>query len=114
MVEKTWIGVDLDETLARLDPGQAERIGRPVPAMVERVREWLNEGWEVRVFTARATWGTEEVRRIGDWCEKHIGVRLIVTALKDSHMHSLYDDRAIRVERNTGRLLSPEQPRRHG
>jgi hypothetical protein len=53
-----WYAVDLDGTLAEhywpeKGPFQADRIGDPVPVMVERVKGWLAEGIEVRIFTAR-------------------------------------------------------------
>ena len=49
-----WIGVDLDGTLATHDGKRSQRIGAPIPAMVERVKMWLREGREVRIVTARA------------------------------------------------------------
>lgn len=54
-----WIGVDLDGTLATYDGWvSADHVGEPVPAMVERVQQWLAEGREVRIFTARIwPWG---------------------------------------------------------
>jgi hypothetical protein len=49
-----WIGVDLDGTLAKYGrwAGPLE-IGEPIAPMVARVRQWLAEGKEVRIFTAR-------------------------------------------------------------
>lgn len=54
MQEDGWIGVDLDGTLAQYTTwkGPAD-IGAPIPAMVERVKFWLEAGYEVRIFTAR-------------------------------------------------------------
>ena len=99
-----WIGVDLDGTLARYEGWRGiEHIGEPVKPMVERVRNWLAEGREVRIFTARA-WGNEPdaVKFIQDWAEEHIGERLAVTCEKDYAMIELWDDRAIRVRVNEG------------
>ena len=45
-----WIGVDLDGTLSTHDGWGDGSIGEPVPAMVQRVREWLAEGREVRML----------------------------------------------------------------
>ena len=40
-----WIGVDLDGTLAHYEGWKGiEHIGAPVPAMLERVKNWLAEG----------------------------------------------------------------------
>lgn len=43
--QQGWIGVDLDGTLAHYDGWKgADHIGEPIPAMVERVKQWLSEG----------------------------------------------------------------------
>ena len=50
-----WIGVDLDGTLAHYGGWvEPERIGQPIAPMVARIKEWLGQGIEVRIFTARA------------------------------------------------------------
>lgn len=107
-----WIGVDLDGTLAEYYGwvGLAD-IGAPIPAMVARVRGWIEEGIEVRIFTARvgnpitATQKQIITHRIERWCLEHIGKPLRVTAEKDLKMYELWDDRCVCVERNTGRIL---------
>lgn len=49
-----WIGIDLDGTLAEYDGWKGvEHIGKPIPSMVKRVKEWISEGKDVRIFTAR-------------------------------------------------------------
>lgn len=49
-----WIGVDLDGTLAEYHGWPPDgSIGAPIPAMIERVKQWLDEGKDVRIFTAR-------------------------------------------------------------
>ena len=123
--ESKWIGVDLDGTLARFAcdwETDYRNIGEPVPAMVARVRGWIEEGREVRIFTARADkhWkrlpdkslsrlsdGEYEsaVKAIQEWCFKHLGKKLEVTNQKDYNMEVLYDDRARQVEKDTGRLI---------
>ena len=113
-----WIGVDLDGTLAHYEDWQGElHIGEPIPAMVERIKNWLRCGIEVRIFTARVCMpdgvillgkdGTrmsvDEIRSaIQDYTELLFGVRLKVTNEKDFGMIELWDDRAIRVRANTG------------
>ncbi len=113
-----WIGVDLDGTLAMYDGWKNGAIGAPVPAMVERVKKWLSEGKDVRIFTARACildlvspeslqsadreFAAQQVELIQKWCEKHIGQRLPVTAVKDFMMVELWDDRCVQVRINTG------------
>lgn len=110
---KQWIGVDLDGTLAKYDGFKGPTvIGEPIPAMVDRVRQWLAEGKNVKILTARVSEDASGVakRAIQDWAEKNLGQRIDVTDVKDAHMVHLYDDRAVPVERNTGRLLGQPQP----
>lgn len=105
-----WIGVDLDGTIAEYTGWKGEdHIGEPIPEMVERVKGWLAQGIEVRIFTARVSLssrgadGIIAVRKaIQDWTEEHLGVRLRVTNEKDYQMVQLWDDRAVRVVPNKG------------
>lgn len=113
---KGWIGVDLDGTLAECDKWRGPlHIGKPVAAMVERLREVLAEGYEVRILTARVHPANVEGGRIvtkyiQNWLEEECGLpRLQVTCRKDFEMVELWDDRAVGVEPNTGRLLSPSR-----
>lgn len=110
-----WIGVDLDGTLAVYDRWRGmTHIGAPIPAMVARVKRWLGEGIEVRIFTARVAHDSEGAARrvIEAWCNKHLGLVVPITNVKDFGMVELWDDRAIQVERNTGRRMDghPEPP----
>ena len=110
-MSKGWIGVDLDGTLAHYDKWRGEtHVGEPVVPMVDRVRRWLAAGHEVRIFTARVSEPNERDRAkitecIQAWAERHIGARLAVTCVKDYAMSELFDDRAVQVEANTGRLV---------
>ena len=121
MAASGWIGVDLDGTLAEYSGWTPGSIGSPVPAMVERVKAWLAEGIEVRIFTARVACSclvndsgqsdnhpfVEEQRwLINNWSMKHIGQALKVTATKDFAMVELWDDRAVTVKFNTGQVLT--------
>jgi len=106
----SWIGVDLDGTLAEWHRPRGQ-IGNPVPAMVARVNRWRSQGREVRIFTARVSSAESRLTRLIQrmaimvWCKSHLGCILPVTAEKDFEMESFYDDRAVAVERNTGRLM---------
>lgn len=102
-----WIGVDLDGTLAKYDGWKGEdHIGEPVPAMLARVKKWLAEEREVRIFTARVSGDAEETafvrKALTAWCLKHVGQDLPVTNAKDYGMIELWDDRAVQVRVNTG------------
>jgi hypothetical protein len=101
-----WIAVDLDGTLSRW-VGNGEIIGPPIPRMVARVRHWLSQGKDVRIFTSRISHKDPEkreavTRAIETWCESHIGQKIPVTNVKDFHIDAIWDDKAIRVMKNTG------------
>lgn len=99
---KGWKGVDLDGTLAKYDGFKGdEHVGEPVPVMLERVKRWLSDGWEVRIVTARAD-KPKAVEAIKRWCKKHGLPALKVTNEKDKDMDELWDDRAVQVHKNTG------------
>jgi len=105
-----WIGVDLDGTLAYYDEWKgAEHIGEPIPKMLDRVKTWLIQGKDVRIFTARVSSNNPISREskiaINEWCLKHIGKLLPITAEKDYGMIEFWDDRCVQVIPNTGVAL---------
>jgi hypothetical protein len=114
--------VDLDGVLAEYRGFQGVNvIGPPIPRMVARVKAWLAEGRDVRIFTARVSYGeppTDEVpfvttRRhaeeqrelIREWCRLHLGRALEVTNRKTYGAVEIWDDRAVQVVPNTGMTL---------
>jgi hypothetical protein len=107
MTEK-WIGVDLDGTLAeKSEEYDWRKIGPPIAPMVKRVNDWLAEGRDVRIFTARmAGWGQEPAearQQIQNWLAKEAHLpRLAVTNAKDPDMIELWDDRCVQVQPNAG------------
>jgi hypothetical protein len=117
--DRGWIGVDLDGTLAEYHGWPADGgIGPPIPEMLNRVKQWVHrmihhEDIAVRIMTARVCpvgrqspdECADQERKIRAWCLEHIGVELPVTYSKDFQMITLYDDRCIQVEHNTGRLV---------
>lgn len=99
-----WIGVDFDGTLATYDHYRGDdHVGNPVEPMVRLVRKFLHDGVEVRLFTARKP---HPVLR--KWMKEHLGQVLPITNVKDPGMIAMYDDRAINVQRNTGKLSGAE------
>lgn len=106
--ERGWIGVDLDGTLAHYDGWKGvSHIGAPIGPMKRRVVSWLEQGLDVRIFTARVceAQGAERDRAllaIQTWCLNHLGRMLPVTNEKDFGMVELWDDRAVQVIPNTG------------
>lgn len=113
MTRPGWIGVDLDGTLAEYDHvwRGPNHIGAPVPLMVRRVKRWLGQGEDVRIFTARVYWRNPREfisawrarRAIRCWCLRHIGRVLPVTCTKDYRLYKFWDDRAVQIVENTGR-----------
>jgi len=111
---KEWIGCDFDGTLCVYDKWRGPtHAGAPIPKMVKRIQKLIAEGKTVKIFTARVgklendtDESVEEARKfVSDWTLKHIGTRLEVTNIKDQGMTLLYDDRAIQVLKNTGRIV---------
>lgn len=112
---KGWIGVDLDGTLAHYDgwkgPGH---IGEPIKPMFARVKRWLANNTEVRIVTARAALKGDDFNAFGSaiavWLVKHFGAdhNISVTCCKDFDMIELWDDRAVTVEKNTGKILTKD------
>ncbi|MCM3901740.1 MAG: hypothetical protein ND866_08540 [Pyrinomonadaceae bacterium] len=107
-----WIGVDLDETLATVDASDPDVVGPPIPAMVQRVKRWWQEGRGVRIVTARAArpsfdklFHRAEKTQIEQWCVTHLGQVLPIQAHKDYSMIELWDDRVVQVEPNTVRPI---------
>ena len=127
MVEtgRGWIGVDLDGTLAYYREWMGWNVfGHPIPLMQARVKQWVTEGKDVRIFTARVSVDLSAVQKcyvtgqsftgymmveaIQQYTIQHVGVRLPVTCVKDVHMIEYWDDRAVQVVPNTGRTLAEE------
>lgn len=116
-LETDWMGVDFDGTLHIRDKSQPMTVlGEPIPEMVERVKQWLALGMKVKILTARVSHTQrindeklEFIRQqrllINEWCYKHIGEILPIVCEKDCYMYQLWDDRAVTVERNTGKIL---------
>ena len=100
--QRGWIGVDLDGTLAEATTWQGmEHIGPPVPLMMRRVRQWLDQGLPVKIMTARAG-DPVGVAATQAWLKAHGLPELEVTDKKDFGMIELWDDRAIQVVQNRG------------
>jgi len=109
---QSWIGVGLDGTLAFLDgPLNPEQIGKPVPDMVARVRDWMDHGHTVKIFTPRAC-EEEGVALVEQWIKEHGLPELEVTCEKDLHMLELWDNRAIQIIANTGKPVGESRVER--
>jgi hypothetical protein len=104
-MNRGWIGVDLDGTLAHYDEWKDGAIGEAVLPMLLRVKKWVGEGREVRIFTARISDPRYVDKLLADWtiwCRRYGLPILKLTNVKDFHMIELWDDRAIQIVKNTG------------
>lgn len=99
-----WIGVDLDGTLAQYDGWRGfDKIGKPVPVMLARVKHWLKNGYSVKILTARAAFPEQGIPPVKKWLAENGLPDLEVTNKKDFSMIELWDDRAVQVVANTGK-----------
>ncbi|MEK0324867.1 MAG: hypothetical protein QQN63_04105 [Nitrosopumilus sp.] len=111
----SWIGVDLDGTLAYYDDTYVVgQIGSVIEPMKRLVLDFIDKGYEVKIFTARVYSGSyagraNDVQKnylaIKQWLKENGLPDLEITCVKDYMMVELYDDRAVQVEKNTGKLL---------
>ena len=106
------IAVDWDGTLVEYHQwGGAGEYGPPIPAMVERVKGWIAEGHEVLIFTSRLS-VEHDFEHVGveidsiRFALNRMGLpQLRITANKYIRIDEFWDDRGVRVERNTGEVL---------
>lgn len=116
---KYWIGCDFDGVLCEHIKGDYDpsETGKPVPAMIDRIKKMLADGITVKIFTARMYHGGDPeayavvmavtVPTLQKWCKEHIGQVLELTCEKSPNMREFWDDRAVAVEKDKGTRLSP-------
>ncbi len=102
---KEWIGVDFDATLAEYYGWNDGKLGEPIPKMIDYVKELLDDGETVKIFTARVDNNPEAEHQIKLWCAENGLPELEVTNKKDMWMKMLLDDRAKQVKANTGKII---------
>jgi hypothetical protein len=108
-VRKT-IAVDWDGVMVEYHGYEGPaKFGPSIQSMVDRVKNWLVEGHEVIIHTSRVSIEHTNVDRT--YTRQAIRLRLksmglpedlLVTANKFTRISEFWDDRAVRVERNTG------------
>lgn len=101
------IAVDLDGTLAKYDGWKGpQHIGELVLPMYHRILNWLADGYEVVIFTARIHKNKEAEDYLRKWLDE-IGLFDVgITNIKTPEIIELWDDRAIGVEFNTGNQMN--------
>ena len=114
--QEEWIGFDLDGTLAKYDGWKGiEHIGAPVTSMVLVAKLLHKLGKKIKILTARVAPGdgndegdtdaSKAKAYVEKWCEKNLGFIPEITYVKDASMVALFDDRAVAVEQNKGKVL---------
>jgi hypothetical protein len=114
-MSKRTIAVDWDGTLVEYHGYKGAGVyGPPIPLMVERVKSWLAEGCEVLIFTSRVSVEHEPSTVLIE-CEAlysaliNMGLPpLQFTANKYTRITEFWDDRAVSILRNTGRLRNED------
>lgn len=110
-MDKGDILVDLDGTLAEYHDYGPGVIGKPIPIMLERIRGWMEEGYRVKLFTARAS-VPEHIPTIRAWLD-NLGLNEVeITNSKDYRTVLIVDDRAIGVIENTGLFVTDVKDKR--
>lgn len=106
---KESIAFDLDGTLAKYTKWNgSDDIGEPIEPMVNKLKKFIKQGIAVKIFTARAS-KESNIPPIKQWLKQHIGRDDIpITNLKTHDIEKFYDDRAVTVEKNTGKVLCGE------
>jgi len=103
------IDIDLDGTLAEYHGWNGGKIGKPVERMAKRVRGWIAQGVPIHILTARAASNNkdrdEQIAKVRAWFRENFGKDVVVTAEKDFETMEIWDDRAVQVEKNTGRRI---------
>lgn len=107
---ETWIGFDLDNTLAKYEKKYMRqgKIGEPIKPMIEKLKQILEKGIKVKIFTARAH-SPKNIPPIKKWLKDNHLPDLEVTNIKDPGMWVLFDDRVIQVEPGTGKIIGSDK-----
>jgi hypothetical protein len=111
MSKNIHIALDFDKTLAYHESNWGiSRVGEPIYPMLEKLKEWLDKGYKVSIFTARVSRDKkyevmkEQVDFICDFLNKNGLPELPITANKYPYFTHFVDDKAYHVERNTGKI----------
>lgn len=116
-----WYGFDFDRTLAYHGPqdkdikkGYNLGTGAPIELIVMRLKQYIAAGKNCKIFTARVAPHpdvenfnmADRAEQLRDWCEAQGLPRLDVVCIKDAYMEEIWDDKAVSIEPNTGRIFS--------
>ncbi len=114
ITKKPHIALDFDRTLARRtdEDLDIDRVGEPILRMVENVRGWLAQGYDITIFTARLGHDSvEENERQEQLIRRFLARQNLpqfpITATKKNYFDFFVDDKAIPVTENQGILEKP-------
>lgn len=116
-----WVGFDLDGTLIKhCTQEEVVRyiLGEPIAEVVQLMHKEKANGYELKIFTARVSMGCnplehtmarrifviKQTKAIQEWSKIKFGEIYDVTCQKDFNCIRIYDDRAMRVICDTGKL----------
>lgn len=95
----------MDGTLAEYHSnGDISKIGKPIEKMIVLLRYYLSRGFICKIFTTRAS-VLEHIPTIKQWLSDNNLPILEITNIKTFSCILIFDDRAVQVEENTGRIL---------
>jgi hypothetical protein len=72
---------------------------------VDRIKKWTKAGKTVIIFTARAN-DKKAIKAIKDWLKDNELPDLKITNIKTPDIEEFWDDRAIQVQKNTGKTIN--------
>lgn len=103
--KKLKIAVDLDGTLAECDDEHNSITDQAViPAMRKKVKNWLEQGHKVYLFTANAD-SPLQIAKLRKWLDDNDLKKIKeITNVKQKDTDYYVDDCALRVEENTGEM----------
>lgn len=109
----SWIGFDFDGTLVGPpSPLYNKNYGPDHPEIVNFMRLLIEQGAEVRIFTAR---GCDEARKrvVKEWLRERGLPELEITDKKDFDMVASFDDLCVPVHSQNGNIMTSEEATNH-
>lgn len=115
--QQIHIALDFDGTLAYYDKwdSQFNKVGPPIPKMVQNVKDWLAKGYAVTIFTARLSHSPKETeestKAIKQFLKDNGLPELDITAVKMHYFTHYVDDKAYHVAKNSGVVEGMDNPK---
>ena len=111
--KNTVKAIDFDGTLAKeVKPYDNKVAGPPIKSTINLVKKFMKDNEKIVIFTSRVcrtAHTTLEIRYarklISAWCKQYLGRVFPITAEKHPRFE-YWDNKAHRVETNTGRILA--------